>query len=427
VRTGQFLLLVFGFSAGAAACRFQPAGVTETDGFGTGGNAQDSSVVEPGDMATMVETPPDLTTPVDMARPLSFPSHVGYHFLDDSQLDWVPTNGTIIDTGEMMLEPQQAGVRMFAADEVVVMPLRSLTIGAGVTVRVVGIRPLIIVAGDSITIAAGGFLDGGAHGGMPGPAGSLPGMAPAPGSAGGAGEVFSRGGTGGGGGSYGAPGAPGGDNNGNGKAGTAGQPFGAPELIRLQGGGGGGAGNSAFGITGSCTTPASGGAGGGSLQLTARKRVTVDGVVSVGGGGGRGGCPGATSGGGGGGGAGGSLLIEAPVVGGSGLVNAGGGGGGGGGAEGSTAGGDGHDGSEPSTPSVGGAGAMNNKLNAGGSGARIGDPAPGTAASRPALNAGGGGGGGGYGRIYLRSNGAASVATRQPAPATDTSLPATIP
>jgi hypothetical protein len=420
VQSGYIFLLALILSG----CRFQPAGVS-VDAFGVGG-AEDLSERDGGGDHADLAREADLARLPDLAI-VGFPSHVAFHFLDDSQLDWVPANGTIIDTGQMSLQPPVPGASLINADEVVVMPLRSLTIGAGVNVRVVGTRALVIVAGDSITIAAGGSLDGGAHGATPGPAGALPAMGAAPESAGGDGAVLGRGGTGGGGGGYGRPGAPGGSNNGSGTVGAAGQPYGAPELLRLQGGAGGGRGNSAFGINGTCTTPASGGAGGGALQLTARKRITIDGVVSVGGGGGRGGCDGATSGGGGGGGAGGSLLIEAPTVAGAGLVNAGGGGGGGGGAESSSTGGDGHDGSEAGTPSVGGSGGMNNKLNAGGSGARIGDPAPGTAASRSMLNAAGGGGGGGFGRIYVRSSGADGLATKQPAPTSDTSLPATIP
>lgn len=230
--------------------------------------------------------------------------------------------------------------------EAVVRVHGSISIGG--TLRVVGTRPLILVARDGISITGG--IDVSAVAATPGPGGragatSSGASASGPGNGrGGAHDGDWDDGGGGGGGQCGAGGEGGDGGAARGGAGGGVTDVAAdPESIR--GGGGGGAGNGDhFGR---------GGGGGGGVQLSSRGSITVGGRVLARGADGANGFGGDDNdGAGGGGGAGGWILLEAPSVmvtgtldasGGRGGSGQNGGAGGGGGAGASLAGGGGGD------------------------------------------------------------------------------------
>jgi len=396
-------------------------------------------------------TLPDLTPPPDLTAPLVFPSHVPAHYLDDSKIDWKITSDTTIDTGALTISPAAPSGVVFVADgSFAVLALNKLTLGndasSSTKVRVIGSRPLVIVAGDSIII--NGVLDGGGQGGQAGPAGGAAGIGS---GAGGAGAPGTANATGGAGGGYGTSGGAGGarpTTGGGSNAGpVGGVTYGSPILTTLVGGSGGGNGVSTSGNTIFCgDSSPGGGAGGGAIQLSARVSVSVatyhssffgaiGGIVSVSGGAGAGGCGASTrTASGAGGGSGGAVLVEAPSVVISGVLGASGGGGGSGGHQnfGTVNGSDGRDGlvygTQINQSSLGG-GTQFGLSQVGGKGANAvvntGDATAAGAGDNETSS--GGGGGGGYGRLYVRSHGAATVAQASPAPVTDTSLPATIP
>jgi hypothetical protein len=253
-----------------------------------------------------------------------------------------------------------------------------LVILAATEIRVAGV---ITVGADRVPghdgPGAGGF--GGAPGGEVqgfGPGGGGPGVRP---------STTEFAGSGGAGGTFGSIGGSGGPLSVV-PGGAPADPYGSVELNPLIGGSGGGGGG---GVPG-----ARGGPGGGALQLTAGRRLVLEGegIIDAGGGGGFGLGPG------GGGGSGGALLIEAPVVELRGFVGANGGAGG-------------HDFEEQGEggwaarvpalgrPSQGGS--------VGGSGA--GSDVAGEAGSGLPSGGSSGGGGGGAGRIRIQT--AAAVAS----------------
>ncbi len=243
--------------------------------------------------------------------------------------DLVLGDATVIDTttasitGQVLIAGSFAPVTHSGGGPMLaVLRVRSLTIPQNATVRVIGDRPLLVIAETDITIS--GILDGAARLGEPGPGGSVQSAArPGQGTAGANdGDIGDSGGSGGGFGTAGGTG---------GAAGhdyltlqvprTAGGPsHGDANVALLAGGGAGGVGSP-------CTVL--GGAGGGAIQLSAFAAVHVAGTVHVGGGGGaRGALCSTTGGSAGGGGSGGSIFIEAPRVEVSGTLAANGGSGG---------------------------------------------------------------------------------------------------
>jgi hypothetical protein len=196
--------------------------------------------------------------------------------------------------------------------DVAIFVVNSLTIDAGVTVRIKGSRSVIIVS--RTTIMVNGAIDASADKAKPGPGGYSPGKDDGDhaescfsgGGSGGADDSFDGGG--GGGGGFGSAGQAGG--KGNGRSGGAGgakipAPTGNP-LIPLRGGCGGGAGG------GTSKDGGSGGGGGGAIQLAANTLITINGGgIRVSGGGGDGGHRGDA---GGGGGSGGAILLQSPRV-----------------------------------------------------------------------------------------------------------------
>jgi hypothetical protein len=273
--------------------------------------------------------------------------------------------------------------------------------------RVVGSRPLLLIALESFEVRGAGVLDVSADGAVPGPGGG-------PGCGGGTGDpgdsAGDDGGTGGGGGGggHGAIGGFGGFGVGSIGSG-AGTAAGSTALTRLHGGCAGGPG----GAPPRGARPAAGG-GGGAVHVAARRRILVtdEGRIVAAGGGGRAGEAGA---GGGGGGAGGAIMLEAPEV----IVTAAArlcaNGGSGGEGSGAVRGADGRPGTcdavEPAiTPdqSLGGGN--------GGRGGVRGEPAGGDGAG--SLVAGGGGGGGAVGRIRVRATALDLRGTVTPIPVT---------
>jgi hypothetical protein len=261
--------------------------------------------------------------------------------------------------------------------EVAVFAAQNITVATSVQVEVVGTRPLILLATDTVRVQ--GFVaavhdsvyDEEANaGGFSGPQDSeSKGLGP-----GGGGPASS--GVGAGGGAYCGAGGPGAAHAG-GSLGAAGTPWGTEEIVPLIGGSSGGT-----GITDS-------GAGGGAIQISAGGglQITATGVIHVGGG------PGAW--GGSGGGSGGAILLEAPEVNVAGTLAANGGGGGGG----SSGGDDGSDASPDANFASGGPG-VDDANGGNGAAADAIDGSPGAEGTGSAR----GGGGGGAGRIRINTD-----------------------
>ncbi len=307
-------------------------------------------------------------------------------------------SGMTLASGTFDIRPQLQG------GDVAVLHVARLTIAQGAVVRVIGTRPLIVVASGAIEIL--GIVDASGKQSLPGAGGSAPGEGAAPGVTGIHFGTYSD--TGGGGGGFGAAGAAGGaitncTNTLNG--GAPGASTGDDTLTVLIGGSGGGQGESQ-----ACSANP-GGAGGGAVQLTSATSVHIatSGVINAGGGGGAGGidCGSFDGNSGAGGGAGGAIVLQAPVVHNEGVVVANGGGGGGsgsgsGGTPGTDAGMPGADGQPSATTASGGAAGGGTSSTTGGSGAtRVAVPNPGTT---NICERNGGGGGGGVGRIAASSS-----------------------
>jgi hypothetical protein len=243
---------------------------------------------------------------------------------EPSNLPEIETSGTgelvlreqdcVIDTDDGTIDcAEDAALYAFSTasqedgPELAVFAVRSLVIEQSAQVRVVGSRPLVFFARETIDIrggleasAAGHVVNGGGFAQTPtGKGGGLGGGAAARNyAAGGGGAYCGKGGLGG----FEADDPP---------ASVGGEPFGAPELVPLFGGAAGGGDQDGT----------EGGAGGGAIQLVAGVAFTLgtNGYVSAGGGGGEAN--------GGGAGSGGAILIESPDVTINGTLAANGGGG----------------------------------------------------------------------------------------------------
>jgi hypothetical protein len=328
------------------------------------------------------------------------PSNVDPVFLDPGAAEMTWEDGTRIDT--TVCDLGTVATQMGGGPEACVLSLGAVTVTGDA--RVVGSRPLIIVASGAVEIS--GELDASAYARTPGPGGGIGGTrstptggGPSPGVRGTNEATYGDGG-GGGGGLCGSGGS--GGDGGSGAVGGAGGAAIAPdELSPLVGGSGGGLG---FGSEGS---EADGGGGGGALQITSAVSIRISGAIRAGGGGGGqgGGAPVVGNwAAGGGGGSGGAVLLEAPTIegpGGTGIFASGGGGG----AAGHNAGdgGSGVNGANRTGRASGGA-SMGGGAGAGGDsggGDQL-DGLPGGSNS-DYLGSNGGGGGGGAGCILLRT------------------------
>jgi hypothetical protein len=259
-----------------------------------------------------------------------------------------------------------------------VIAAHSITINTGVTVAATGMRPLVLVATESITMS--GLIDVASHRGVGIGAGAdAPGCnegSPPTGTSGGAGGSF--GGAGGDGAAVG------------GNAGTAGATI-IPTMMR----------GGCPGQNGSDdTAPGPRGHGGGGVMLIANNTITIGGIVNASGSGGGGGGNSANAGAGGGG-SGGLIGLDAPTIMVSGVVVANGGGGGE--ASGAVSTGDvGDDPTNATTPALGGSGGSSFGTD-GGNGAYAttltGDNAATNCTGTCTTPSAGGGGGGGAGLI----------------------------
>lgn len=356
--------------------------------------------------------------------------------------DTTTAGGTLYDpSGAPLL--QSTTVLQLAGSPVAVLSLGAFVLDApGVTLAVIGPKPLLVVSWSTITIGAGAVLDAGSHRAAVSGNVRVPAVLGAGANQGCASEVgkngsdasFPRGFGGSGGGGGGSFGAAGGRGGLGGLAGSApgGAGGSAVAAAAFRGGCPGGASGAAGAVAtspSSSATRAAAGAGGGAIRLVARGAIEVVGAISASGAGGAGGPMNSWCGGGGGG-SGGYIGFEAPSVSLRGAVTANGGGGGSGGFS-NTAGNDGADGTATALAASGGAivsvdcdgsGTAMPAGGAGGAGGAIGQAGStaalggGTGADTSGCVGGGGGGGGGVGYIVATTPGlvVASGATVSP-------------
>jgi hypothetical protein len=207
-------------------------------------------------------------SPVDAAPPIV----VAHLAPADAQLgtaDWVIDAAVTIDTTDVSVSvPLPTGVGLTVASQqpgggtVAVLHVRGLSVRPNQRLRVVGTRPLIIVAA---AVSVAGVIDASAAREVPGAGGSGPMAGAGTGGIGGASAPYEGGG---GGAGFGTAGALGGASTGAAAAtgGSAGAVNGTASLTVLVGGSGGGNGATGVGCSGAV---ALGGAGGGALQISA--------------------------------------------------------------------------------------------------------------------------------------------------------------
>jgi hypothetical protein len=287
--------------------------------------------------------------------------------------------------------------------EVLVLPLRSLNLASGNTLRVIGGRPLVLAVTENVTIA--GTIDARGIGATPGGGGSVAAnCSPGTGAAGGHdgdGNDGSGGGAGGGFGTVGGGGGSGHDGAGGGAAGGVG---GTAALIPLRGGCSGGAGGGTGGGR-------FGGGGGGAVQISAGALLSVSATARISASGGGGIKGSSDEDGGGGGGSGGALLLEGSIVttvSGA-WLTANGGGAAAGNSTGSADGNSGTDGLLNSTTGASGGSGADGGNGGNGAGANGNGSGGGGGACTGLFcigGNGGGGGGGGGGQGRIRINGA---------------------
>lgn len=291
----------------------------------------------------------------------------------------VPNGGAfLLDTDSATICKEYTGEPGYC-----VLAAQTMTINS--TLRGRGKKPLVLVASDSITIAATGAIDVSSD--SVGGAGSEPVTCP-----GGLGGAMPNGG--GAGGSFGGIGGRGGAGGLGGAGGTPAQP---QTITTFRGGchGGNGANIGASGL------------GGGAVYVIAGSTIVIDGAIDASGNGGRGGAGSMTlPGGGGGGGSGGMIGLDAPSIVVAGSVFANGGAGGEGGGQPAT----GEAGAKPTLALVPAEGGTAGTVPGGEGGDGAAGPTVAGTNGKPAVSTPGGGGGAGGGagiiRVYpLRSIG----------------------
>jgi hypothetical protein len=189
--------------------------------------------------------------------------------------------------------------------DIVVVPVRNLTLAAGSTIKLTGTRPVVLAVFGNATIA--GTIDASASGSTPGPGGNTSCGTSTGGS--GSGDTARFGGaSGGGGGGFGTAGGKGGTADTDGSSSTggiAGVARGSAAQTPLIAG-------CAGGLAGDCSTAS--GAGGGAVQVSVAGALKVSGTVHSDGGSGSTPCGATDEGGGTGGGSGGAILLEGATV-----------------------------------------------------------------------------------------------------------------
>jgi hypothetical protein len=332
------------------------------------------------------------------------PSHIYPDYTLTAKAVHISTD-TVVDTGARTISVGGASpvpiAEMVPSGDVAVWSVGDLTIDSGVTLEVVGARPLVVVASGDVAVNGVFAVYGDRK--RPGPGGAAP--ASGTGKGGNGAKAAGTDASGGGGAGHATNGGAGGA-QGAVAGGTPG-PIANADGALLVGGAGGGHGG---GFPGTCTDPTrgKGGFGGGALQISAVGKITIagTGVIDAGGGAGLGGCKSAGPDdivtGGGGGGAGGIVVLESP----SGIelksgaeIAAGGGGGGEGGST-SDPGKDGESGiSQPARAATGGGGSGGGSGGAGGYGVFGSASAP--FGGFAGVSAAAGGGGGAVGQVFL--------------------------
>ena len=341
-------------------------------------------------MDTLIDVPDGMSAfgDVDLIPALEEYANTGDWMVDAVTIDTMQLTSTVALPANVTLT---SGVQNNGG-AVAILRLHDLKTTAATTMRVVGRRPLVIIADHDVTLA--GTIDLAARLDAAGPGGFSP--ATGTGVGGNGVHIDPNDDGGGGGGGFGTIGGTGGT-GGTATGGAGGATY--PATI-LNGGSGGG--STALGL--SCTNL--GGGGGGAILIFAKHKLTLMGAIHAGGGGGSAGmlCPSpAMYASGGGGGAGGMIYLQTPDLGGNGVLAANGGGGGGGACATGvpSAGQDGR--SSANTVAIGGGGSMCGS--AGGNGA-----VQGTAPSAIAVaQYNGGGGGGGLGRILVHAPNTATI------------------
>jgi hypothetical protein len=206
------------------------------------------------------------------------------------------TAGTLVDPNKATITPPSVVLSQSGGPQIRVVSVTRLSVQKGVTLRVVGDRPLVVAAWTDISVD--GTVDVGSD--SKDGAGADPSDCAS--HAAKDGSTDHNEGGGGGGGGFGGDGGDGGDGrSGSANGGAKGAKIAPPTVVRggCEGGRGGDSGGS-------------GGSGGGALQLSARLAITVAGTLHAGGE--RGAGAGTGDKGGGGGGSGGYLGLDAPSV-----------------------------------------------------------------------------------------------------------------
>lgn len=353
-------------------------------------------------------------TPCDVGAPMPGPDlaspQAPYTY------DTTTLGGVLTDKDGVVVLSSPVVVTQPDATEVAVLNVEELVVPAGVTIRVVGPKPLLVASWSTIEIA--GTLDAGsttaevdntnnAH--IDGPvrtgAGANPaGCGAAVGNAGAAG-VSSGGSGGGGGGALRGGGGGGAIGDTSMRPGGPGGTAVASTPVTIRGGCAGGAsgvaGPAAVQAPATSASVSVGGRGGGALELAARQAITLQAsaLVNAGGAGGAG-APYGSACGGGGGGSGGYVGLDAPMVTVAGTIAANGGGGGGS----SPYAGEGNQGANASDAQQAAGGAVHGGATCGLAGAA--GAAGGTLSGISATgndSCGGGGGGGGAGFVLVWS------------------------
>jgi hypothetical protein len=283
--------------------------------------------------------------------------------------------------------------------------VRDFIVPTGVTLRVKGDAPLMIVASGTITV--NGVIDASSvRVTAPEAFDRGPGVEPpeCSSTAPEAGGECDHGGAGGGGGGFGGAGGLGGDGGGrrgcgstlSSPGGAGGKAVSVPDKIRA------GCAGERGGIGDQDNAYGDGGAGGGAVHLVARVRIDVGGTIHAGGAGGYAGED--RRSGGGGGGSGGFIGLEAPaIVLGADAVLAANGGGGGGGTDGPDEASSGTDAVAVDGPAAGGTGYVTSIGDAGGGEGSALDDLTGGDGGEGDRGGGGGGGGAGYILFYESS------------------------
>ncbi|MCX5742846.1 MAG: hypothetical protein NT062_10155, partial [Proteobacteria bacterium] len=260
------------------ACSFHGSGVLVD-----GGPIGDDGPIDP-DSATPADAPVDAPADasIDAAPPpldvVHVPAGIDAAFagtasvtivnatIDTRGAGMMPLSSFTLPTGaRLLVTPQDGG-----GPELAILEVGALAITG--TLRVIGTRPLVIVADTTIAV---NILDASAVGSTPGGGGAGPRMGA---GVGGDGRASGNADSGGGGGGFGTTGGAG-QASGGAAAGTAGASYGTATLTVLEGGSGGGT------VAPACTGIRAG-AGGGAIQLYAGTSITVSGSIRANGGGG---------------------------------------------------------------------------------------------------------------------------------------------